>query len=27
MFVAGVFWLWGAKYLASDTAAIEGAES
>jgi sugar phosphate permease len=25
MFVAGLFWLWGAKYLARDTAAIEGA--
>jgi hypothetical protein len=23
MFVAGVFWFWGAKYLARDTAAIE----
>src|SRR6266436_1833720 len=25
MLVAGLFWLWGAKYLARDTAAIEGA--
>lgn len=27
MLVAGVFWLWGAKYLAGDTAAIETAQS
>jgi MFS transporter, Spinster family, sphingosine-1-phosphate transporter len=26
MFVAGLFWFWGSKYLASDTAAIEGAK-
>ncbi|MDP9186459.1 MAG: MFS transporter [Verrucomicrobiota bacterium] len=26
MFVAGLFWFWGAKYLARDTAAVEGAK-
>jgi len=27
MFVAGLFWFWGSKYLAKDTAAIEEARS